>query len=147
MKRPAVKRVPFILLCLPLLALQCAWAAGPQSGQFYKTRMHRGRITVADIRRDRGPARMIATAFQGLVNQDTAQCYLYLADHHVRQLDDTKRPFDLLPLGEGEDPGLRSDGCGTSTSGVPRRIGRGTWPSCWPHSTRACPSPRSSMPG
>ena len=108
MKRPAVKRVPFILLCLPLLALQCAWAAGPQSGQFYKTRMHRGRITVADIRRDRGPARMIATAFQGLVNQDTAQCYLYLADHHVRQLDDTKRPFDLLPLGEGEDPGLRS---------------------------------------
>lgn len=108
MKRPAVKRVPFILLCLPLLALQCAWAAGPQSGQFYKTRMHRGRITVADIRRDRGPARMIATAFQGLVNQDTAQCYLYLADHHVRQLDDTKRPFDLLPLGEGEDPGPRS---------------------------------------
>ena len=102
MKRPAVKRVPFILLCLPLLALQCAWAAGPQSGQFYKTRMHRGRITVADIRRDRGPARMIATAFQGLVNQDTAQCYLYLADHHVRQLDDTKRPFDLLPLGEGD---------------------------------------------
>lgn len=25
MKRPAVKRVPFILLCLPLLALQCAF--------------------------------------------------------------------------------------------------------------------------
>lgn len=51
---------------------------------------------------------MVSTAFQGLINQDTAQCYLYLADHHVRQLNDTKRPFEVLPLEEGADPGLRS---------------------------------------
>lgn len=76
----------------------CKVAAAPQSGQFYKTQMHKGTITVADIRRDHGPARMISTAFQGLINQQTAECYLYLADHHVRQLADTKRPLSLIHI-------------------------------------------------
>lgn len=83
-------------------------APRPQSGQFYKTAMYNGTITVADITRDRGPAKMVATAFQGLVNQDTARCYLFMAPHHIRQLNDTGRPYEVLPLPEGEDPGLRS---------------------------------------
>ena len=98
----------FPFLTAAVILLGCKVSAAPQSGQFYKTKMHKGTITVADIRKDHGPARMVSTAFQGLVNQDTAQCYLYLADHHVRQLNDTKRPFEVLPLEEGADPGLRS---------------------------------------
>lgn len=80
----------------------------PQSGQFFKTKMYDGTIVVADIMKDRGPAKMVSTAFQGLVNQDTAQCYLFMAPHHIRQLEDTGRPYEVLPLPEGDDPGLRS---------------------------------------
>ena len=99
------------ILLLSLL-LGCSFAASggskPQGGQFYKTHYHEGTVTVADITRDRGPARMVSTAFQGLVNQDEAQLYLFLAPHHVRQLEDTGREYRLLPLPEGKDPGLRS---------------------------------------
>ena len=98
----------FPFLTAAVILIGCKVSAAPQSGQFYKTKMYKGTITVADIRKDHGPARMVSTAFQGLINQDTAQCYLYLADHHVRQLNDTKRPFEVLPLEEGADPGLRS---------------------------------------
>lgn len=68
----------------------------PQSGQFYKNKMT-DQVVVADCRRDTPIGRMTATALQGLVNQDTARVYLYLADHHVRQLNDTKRNFQVLP--------------------------------------------------
>ena len=95
----------FPFLTAAVILIGCKVSAAPQSGQFYKTKMYKGTITVADIRKDHGPARMVSTAFQGLINQDTAQCYLYLADHHVRQLNDTKRPFEVLPLEEGAEIG------------------------------------------
>ena len=89
-------------------AVLCSAAPKPQSGQFYKTKMYDGTITVADIMKDSGPAKMVSTAFQGLVNQDTAQCYLFMAPHHVKQLEDTERPYKVLPHSDGENPGLRS---------------------------------------
>ena len=80
----------------------------PQSGQFYKNKMT-DQVVVADCRRDTPIGRMTATALQGLVNQDTARVYLYLADHHVRQLNDTKRNFQVLPAGvQTRNPGLKS---------------------------------------
>ena len=100
-----------ILLSSALFAIGAltAFAGGKaQSGQFYKTRYHDGLVTVADITRDKGPARMVSTAFQGLVNQEDAQLYLFLAPHHRRQLEDTGREYRVLPLPEGENPGLRS---------------------------------------
>ena len=89
-------------------AVLCPAAPKPQSGQFYKTKMYDGTITVADIMKDSGPAKMVSTAFQGLVNQDTAQCYLFMAPHHVKQLEDTERPYKVLSHPDGENPGLRS---------------------------------------
>lgn len=96
-----------ILLLLAAQGLATA-RKQPQSGQFYKTTHFDGTVTVADIRKDDAPERMVATAFQGLVNQDTAYCYLFLSDHHVRQLEDTGREYSVLPFEEGRNPGLRS---------------------------------------
>jgi len=85
-----------------------ASAAKPQSGQFQKSAYYDGTITVVDVRKDFGPARMVATAFEGLVNRDTSLCYLYLADHHVSQLNDTGRPIRVLERGRGPMGGLES---------------------------------------
>lgn len=81
----------------------------PQSGLFYKTKMHDGVVEIADCRQDTPAGRMVATAFQGVVNQQAGKVYLYLADHHVNQFKDTKREFEVLKTkGEGPNPGLRS---------------------------------------
>lgn len=96
------------VLALLLQAVTASAAPKPQYGQFFKTRFHEGKITVADITKDEGPARMVSTAFQGLINQDEAKLYLFLAPHHKRQLEDTGREYEVLPLPEGKDPGLRS---------------------------------------
>lgn len=53
----------FPFLTAAVILLGCKVSAAPQSGQFYKTKMHKGTITVADIRKDHGPARMVSTAF------------------------------------------------------------------------------------
>lgn len=97
----------FISATLAVLVSVTA-VAGPQKGQFYKTRFHEGTVTVADITKDKGPARMVSTAFQGLVNQEEGKLYLLLAPHHKRQLEDTGREYRILELPEGENPGLRS---------------------------------------
>lgn len=81
----------------------------PQSGQFYRNTMYDGTVTIADCRFDTPSARMVATAFQGLINRDTAFLYLYLGDHHIRQFEDTKRKFRLLkPIGKTANPGLNA---------------------------------------
>lgn len=67
----------------------------PESGQFFKSKMS-AEIRVADCRRDSALSKMIATAIQGIVNQDSAEVYLFLGDHHIRQLNDTKRTYTIL---------------------------------------------------
>ncbi len=106
--------LPAILVIVLLFYQQygsSVWASvksKPQTGQFYKTKMYEGPIKVVDMRKDQAPERMVATAFLGIVNQDTAQCYLFLADHHVRQLEDTERPYEVIPHFTDKNPGLNS---------------------------------------
>ncbi len=81
----------------------------PQSGQFYKNIHSDEPVVVADCRFDTPPGKMVATAFQGLINRDTASLYLYLANHHVDQLADTKRSFRVLKnKKQGNNPGLKA---------------------------------------
>lgn len=96
------------LSALVLLLSVSAMAVKPQQGQFRKSAYYDGAITIVDVRKDIGAARMVATAFEGLVNRDTSLCYLYLADHHVRQFNDTGRPFHVLEKGDGPMAGLES---------------------------------------
>lgn len=70
-------------------------ALAPESGQFFKCKMS-SEIWVADCRKDSALSKMIATAVQGIINQDSAEVYLFLGDHHVRQLDDTQRKYTIL---------------------------------------------------
>lgn len=72
----------------------------PESGQFFKTRMS-SEIFVGDCRQDSALCKMISTALQGVVNQDSAEVYLFLGNHHVDQLDDTGRPYTVLPHSAG----------------------------------------------
>ena len=67
----------------------------PESGQFFKCKMS-SEIWVADCRRDSALSKMVATAIQGIINQDSAEVYLFLGDHHVRQLNDTERKYTVL---------------------------------------------------
>lgn len=46
----------FPFLTAAVILIGCKVSAAPQSGQFYKTKMYKGTITVADIRKDHGPA-------------------------------------------------------------------------------------------
>lgn len=98
-----------ILLAAMLGAAGSVAAAGegkvlsPQSGQFFKTKMS-SEIKVADCRNDSALCKMVATAMQGVVNQDSAQVYLFLGDHHKTQLDDTGRKYEVLPV-EGKSKG------------------------------------------
>lgn len=80
----------------------------PQSGQFFKCRMS-SEIRVVDCRTDSAVSRMTATALQGIINQDSAEVYLFLGDHHVRQLDETKRKYTVLNKATGSgDGGLQA---------------------------------------
>ncbi len=98
-----------ILLAAMLGAAGSVAAAGegkvlsPQSGQFFKTKMS-SEIKVADCRNDSALCKMVATAMQGVVNQDSAQVYLFLGDHHKTQLDDTGRKYEVMPV-EGKSKG------------------------------------------
>lgn len=67
----------------------------PESGQFFKTKMS-SEIRVADCRKDSALPKMIATAVQGVINQDSAEVYLFIGDHHIRQLEDTERKYTVL---------------------------------------------------
>lgn len=67
----------------------------PESGQFFKCKMS-SEIWVADCRKDSALSKMVATAVQGIINQDSAEVYLFLGDHHVRQLNDTERKYTVL---------------------------------------------------
>lgn len=67
----------------------------PESGQFFKCKMS-SEIWVADCRKDSALSKMVATAIQGIINQDSAEVYLFLGDHHVRQLNDTERKYTVL---------------------------------------------------
>lgn len=108
-----MKNIIIVLTCL-LLSSGCTVFAqknsydsdlAPQSGQFFKNK-HSKKIVVADCRRDIPASRMAATALQGLMNQKTAEVYLYLSNHHVRQLNDTERKFEVLT----SDKGCRNEG-------------------------------------
>lgn len=91
-----------IVLTAMLGAVGCIAVAGesdvlsPQHGQFFKTRMS-SVIEVADCRNDSALCKMVATAMQGVINQDSAQVYLFLGDHHKAQLDDTDREYTVMP--------------------------------------------------
>ncbi len=67
----------------------------PESGQFFKCKMS-SEIWVADCRKDSALSKMVATAVQGVINQDSAEVYLFLGDHHIRQLNDTERKYTVL---------------------------------------------------
>lgn len=77
-------------------------------GQFYKTKMYDGVVTAVDMRGDSQESRMVSTAFQGLLNRDTAKVYLFLAGHHVSQLEDTGSEYRVLGLSQESNPGIRS---------------------------------------
>ena len=80
----------------------------PQSGQFFKCKMS-SEIWVADCRKDSALAKMIATAVQGVVNQDSAELYLVLNDHHFQQLEDTGREYIVLNKDiQSHETGLQS---------------------------------------
>lgn len=91
-----------IVLTAMLGAVGCIAVAGesdvlsPQHGQFFKTRMS-SVIEVADCRNDSALCKMVATAMQGVINQDSAQVYLFLGDHHKAQLDDSDREYTVMP--------------------------------------------------
>ncbi len=68
----------------------------PQSGLFFKNK-RADNIFVFDIRADDTPARMIARAAQGIINQEVASVYLYSRDHHMDQINDTKLNYTVVP--------------------------------------------------
>ncbi len=78
-----------------------------QSGQFFKTK-NSSLVIVADCRKDSPIGKMTSTALQGLINQDSAQVYLFLSDHHVSQLNDTERKYTILQNKISENQGLSS---------------------------------------
>lgn len=87
----------FIFLLSAVLAYSVALkaATSPQSGMFFKNRMAPV-VRVADCSGDSAPAKMMATALQGVINRDTAQVYIQMSGHHAEQLRDTGRPFEML---------------------------------------------------
>jgi len=67
----------------------------PNSGLFFKNK-YSDDVIVFDIRKDDNVSKMISGVIQGILNQEYGRVYLYSDNHHVTQLNDTKRPYTLM---------------------------------------------------
>ncbi|MFV0469509.1 MAG: hypothetical protein ACK5MK_11360 [Dysgonomonas sp.] len=66
----------------------------PQSGMFFKNAQS-GIVTVFDVRKDESLAKLSSMVMQGIINQQTAQVYLYVEGHHITQLAETGLQINL----------------------------------------------------
>jgi hypothetical protein len=66
----------------------------PQTGMFFKNK-YAEQISVFDIRRDDNVSKMVSGVMQGILNQEYARIYLISDGHHITQLDDTGRPYEI----------------------------------------------------
>ena len=66
----------------------------PKTGMFFKNKYSED-ISVFDIRMDDNVSKIVSGVMQGILNQESARVYLISDGHHVTQLDDTGRPYQI----------------------------------------------------
>ncbi len=96
---------PTIILCLALLL--SAKPASAASGMFPKMPAATNAYVVNCLKDSRS-AKMTAWALQGLINQFSAEVYVFSSGEHREQLQFSKKPFEMLHALTGDDAGLRT---------------------------------------
>lgn len=66
----------------------------PKTGMFFKNKYSEN-ISVFDIRMDDNISKIMSCVMQGVLNQEYAKVYLISDGHHITQLDDTERPYQI----------------------------------------------------
>lgn len=83
-------------------------AKTPTVGGLFPKMPAAAKVFVVDCQRDSSAARTTTFAFQGLINQTSAEIYLISNPWHRDQLEFSGKPFEILPRLSGTNAGLRT---------------------------------------